>query len=350
MARRGERVRRRHRRRHGRARAPGAGGRRGARRRGHDAVDPLRRVRTRDRDPAAARDPFPHTFFDVVGFQRSLSRRNLGFVPKMWRARRGDRLLRRLRRRSSCSVGGYASMPAVFAARRLGSRSSSSSTTCARAGQPLAAAAAALRGRVPELAAARRDADRRPGRQAILDVDRGRDRARPRRARPAADRFVVAVMGGSQGSGVLNDAVADSSRARATTRLAIGRWRERFRRAELERRRAAACHQPIGYEPTCRSCTPPPTCSSGGAARAPCTRSPSPGPGDPRAVGRRGRGPPDAATSRGCPSAVPRPARRVRDRPARRRSNGCAATTRRRDASQARRRWASAPIGRIGRN
>ncbi len=32
--------------------------------------------------------PFPHVFDDVVGFQRSLSRRNVGFVPKMLRARR----------------------------------------------------------------------------------------------------------------------------------------------------------------------------------------------------------------------------------------------------------------------
>ena len=27
--------------------------------------------------------PYPATFYDVVGFQRSFSRRNLGFVPKM---------------------------------------------------------------------------------------------------------------------------------------------------------------------------------------------------------------------------------------------------------------------------
>ncbi|MEX2625265.1 MAG: glycosyltransferase, partial [Ilumatobacteraceae bacterium] len=31
---------------------------------------------------------FPHTFLDVVGFQRRLTRRNLGFVPKLLRARR----------------------------------------------------------------------------------------------------------------------------------------------------------------------------------------------------------------------------------------------------------------------
>ncbi|MGA9275754.1 UDP-N-acetylglucosamine--N-acetylmuramyl-(pentapeptide) pyrophosphoryl-undecaprenol N-acetylglucosamine transferase, partial [Ilumatobacter sp.] len=56
--------------------------------------------------------PFTHTFFDVVGFQRSLSRRNLGFVPKMLKARRAAMaLLRELRPRVVVSVGGYASMP-----------------------------------------------------------------------------------------------------------------------------------------------------------------------------------------------------------------------------------------------
>ena len=37
--------------------------------------------------------PFPYTFFDVVGFQRRLARSNVGFLPKMWRARRPLRLM-----------------------------------------------------------------------------------------------------------------------------------------------------------------------------------------------------------------------------------------------------------------
>ena len=61
--------------------------------------------------------PFPHTFFDVVGFQRRLTSRNLGFVPKLWRARRrAIRAFRTLQPKVVVSVGGYASMPAVFAA------------------------------------------------------------------------------------------------------------------------------------------------------------------------------------------------------------------------------------------
>ncbi len=63
---------------------------------------------------------YPHTMYDVVGFQRSFSRRNLGFVPKMLRARRAAiDLLRKLAPKVVVSVGGYASMPAVFAARKL---------------------------------------------------------------------------------------------------------------------------------------------------------------------------------------------------------------------------------------
>ena len=65
--------------------------------------------------------PYPHTFLDVVGAQRRLTRANLGFVPKMVRSTRtATRLLREWQPRVVVSVGGYASMPAVFAARRLG--------------------------------------------------------------------------------------------------------------------------------------------------------------------------------------------------------------------------------------
>ena len=50
-----------------------------------------------------------------------------------------------------------------------------------------------------------------PVRQSILDVDRDRDRDSPpaRALGLPADRFVIAVVGGSQGSGVLNAAVGE---------------------------------------------------------------------------------------------------------------------------------------------
>jgi UDP-N-acetylglucosamine--N-acetylmuramyl-(pentapeptide) pyrophosphoryl-undecaprenol N-acetylglucosamine transferase len=76
---------------------------------------------------------YPHTFLDVVGLQRNLSRRNLQFVPKLWRSTRAAReLLGRLRPRVVVNVGGYASFPATWAARRLDIPTSSSATTAGR--------------------------------------------------------------------------------------------------------------------------------------------------------------------------------------------------------------------------
>ncbi|MFM7489433.1 MAG: UDP-N-acetylglucosamine--N-acetylmuramyl-(pentapeptide) pyrophosphoryl-undecaprenol N-acetylglucosamine transferase, partial [Actinomycetota bacterium] len=64
----------------------------------------------------------PHTFFDVVGLQRSLDRMsdNIGFFPRLLAARRrAIAMFKADRPRVVVSVGGYASLPAVLAARRL---------------------------------------------------------------------------------------------------------------------------------------------------------------------------------------------------------------------------------------
>ena len=62
-----------------------------------------------------------------------------------------------------------------------------------------------------------------PVRRQILDVDRRRDRQAARRTLGLPDdRFVIAVMGGSQGSGVLNEAIWRFVAAhRADTGLAV---------------------------------------------------------------------------------------------------------------------------------
>jgi UDP-N-acetylglucosamine:LPS N-acetylglucosamine transferase len=155
--------------------------------------------------------PYPHTFLDVVGMQRSLSRRNLAFLPKLIGATRSARsLLRALQPRVVVSVGGYASMPAVLAARRFDvpvvvasfdRRPGRASALTAR----FAAATAVAFDGSPLPRAVVTGA---PVRRAIRDVDRvsGREDARAALAVPP-DRFLVAVTGGSQGSGALNDAI-----------------------------------------------------------------------------------------------------------------------------------------------
>ena len=155
--------------------------------------------------------PFPHTFVDVVGFQRRLDRRNLGFVPKMTSATRSMiRAFRDDRPRVVVSVGGYASMPSVFAADRLDIPIVvvSYDRTPGRASRLAARRAAACAVAFEGSPLPRAEVTGAPLRRAILDVDRVADRASARRALDLPDdRFVVAVMGGSLGSGPLNEAI-----------------------------------------------------------------------------------------------------------------------------------------------
>ena len=158
--------------------------------------------------------PYPHEFLDVVGAQRRLTRTNLGFVPKMVRSTRvAMRLLRQWQPRVVVSVGGYASMPSVFAARRLGIPVVvvSYDRTPGRASRLAARSAAACAVAFENSPLPRAELTGAPVRQSILDVDRSSSAARGR-ARDALgldpERFVIAVMGGSLGSGVLNDAIA----------------------------------------------------------------------------------------------------------------------------------------------
>jgi UDP-N-acetylglucosamine--N-acetylmuramyl-(pentapeptide) pyrophosphoryl-undecaprenol N-acetylglucosamine transferase len=155
-----------------------------------------------------------HTFLDVVGLQRRLTRRNLAFVPKLWRATRAARaLLANLRPRVVVSVGGYGSLPAVLAARRLHIPIVvvSYDHRPGRASQLAARWAAACAVAFPDSPLPRATLTGAPVRQAVLDVDRGpagRLAARAALGIPA-ERFLVAVIGGSLGSGLLNEAMLD---------------------------------------------------------------------------------------------------------------------------------------------
>jgi UDP-N-acetylglucosamine--N-acetylmuramyl-(pentapeptide) pyrophosphoryl-undecaprenol N-acetylglucosamine transferase len=199
---------------------------------------------------------FPFTLFDVVGFQRRLSSRNLAFLPKLWTARRrAIALLRELRPKVVVSVGGYASLPAVLAARALSvpvvvvSYDRFPGWASRLAARRAAACAVAF----PDSPLPRATVTGAPVRAAVLAVDRGRDRDDARRCLGLPlDRFVLAVMGGSQGSGVLNAAVAEIVKDHADDRgLAIRHVAgERFvgDASAVRDGHDGVMYQPIGYE------------------------------------------------------------------------------------------------------
>lgn len=158
---------------------------------------------------------FPHEFFDVVGLKREISvsalRNNATFVPRMLRARRrAISYMRQDRPQVVISVGGYASLPAVLAARACDipvvvvsydRRPGRSSQWAARFAARSAVA-------YPESSLPRAVWTGAPVRRSIRLLDRqaGRGRARQRWG-ISDDVFLVGVVGGSLGSGVLNDTI-----------------------------------------------------------------------------------------------------------------------------------------------
>jgi UDP-N-acetylglucosamine--N-acetylmuramyl-(pentapeptide) pyrophosphoryl-undecaprenol N-acetylglucosamine transferase len=204
--------------------------------------------------------PFPHTFLDVVGLQRELNlanvRRNAAMVPKLTVATRAAiRLLRELHPAVVVSVGGYASLPAVLAARRLAIPIVvvSYDRTPGRASALTARIAAVSAVAYADSRLPRAVVTGAPLRRRILAADRGRDRAPARdRLGLPADRFVVAVTGGSQGSAALNDAVARFVEDHAddtglAVRQVVG---DRFLPHAAPGRDggAGALHQVVGYD------------------------------------------------------------------------------------------------------
>ena len=181
----------------------------------------------------------------------------------------GRRLGRRLRQPAAVLAARCGGMPVVVVSYDRTPGRASRSRPARRRRRPSPSPTRRCRGRRDRRARAPADPRRRP--------------SGPRRPRAAlglpADRFVVVVTGGSQGSGVLNAAVAATSPATPTTagwpcaRSSASasspppaRPRRLDRRAPPGRR----LRRPLEL------CTPPPTCSSGGAGPAPWPRWPSP--------------------------------------------------------------------------
>ena len=158
---------------------------------------------------------YPHTLLPVTGLKRSLSpsavAANVGMASRLAAARRRcTSLLRELRPDVVVSVGGYGSLAAMSAARRLGIRtvvvSYDSRPGLATRRQARHADTVTVADPTSPLDPA--TVTGAPVRRVIRQLDRGAERARSRQllGLPAAG-FVVGVVGGSLGSAVLNDAV-----------------------------------------------------------------------------------------------------------------------------------------------
>jgi len=155
---------------------------------------------------------YGYTLLDVVGLQRALTRRNLAVAPKLLRStRRAVGVLRELRPSVVVNVGGYASLPATLAARRLhvpvvvvsyDLRPGLASKLAARSAAAVAAA-------FPDSPLPRAHLTGAPIRPEIIAVDRSRDREAARTALDIPlDRRVITVFGGSLGARAVNEAVA----------------------------------------------------------------------------------------------------------------------------------------------
>jgi UDP-N-acetylglucosamine--N-acetylmuramyl-(pentapeptide) pyrophosphoryl-undecaprenol N-acetylglucosamine transferase len=158
------------------------------------------------------------SLFDVRGIARSMSPSNLpAFYNLLAGIRRADRLFRRIEPSVVVSVGGYASVPAVVAAKvqRIPVLVVSYDVVPGKASRLAARLATASAVAFESSSLPRKVVTGVPLRLAILAVDRDRDRvgARLELGLPP-DRFTVVIVGGSLGSGALNTVARDLVAAR----------------------------------------------------------------------------------------------------------------------------------------
>lgn len=149
------------------------------------------------------------TLHDVHGFQRRLSPANVGAAGRLLAATVGEwRAFGRQRPAAVVSVGGYASVPAVLAARlrRVPIVVVSYDAVPGRASLLAARLAAATAVAFPSSPLPRGVVTGAPVRPEVLAIDPDRDRLGARAALGLpAERFTLLVVGGSLGSGALND-------------------------------------------------------------------------------------------------------------------------------------------------
>ena len=158
---------------------------------------------------------YPYTLLPVTGLRRSAMppaiAANMGMVLRQFAARRRCiALLRELRPDVVVSVGGYGSLAAMHAARRLGIRTVvvSYDSRPGLATRRQAAHASTVTVADPTSPLVGAVVTGAPVRRAIRLLDRTAERDRSRRLLGLPrDAFVVGVIGGSLGSGILNDTV-----------------------------------------------------------------------------------------------------------------------------------------------
>jgi undecaprenyldiphospho-muramoylpentapeptide beta-N-acetylglucosaminyltransferase len=162
--------------------------------------------------------PYAHTLLDISGLQRSFSgaaiRRNLALPLRLLRSiRAAHRLLDELQPAVVVNVGGYASFPATWAARR--SRIPYVVVSYDRrpglVSRLMARRAAACAVAFPGSALPHAELTGAPVRQELVQLDRASRRASARQQLGLpSDRFVVAVVCGSLGAAAVNRVVVDA--------------------------------------------------------------------------------------------------------------------------------------------
>jgi len=152
---------------------------------------------------------FSISLFDTRGVRRSLSPSNVPSLVNLVAAvRRAVRLFRRIEPAVVVSVGGYASVPAVAAARmrRVPILVVSYDAVPGRASRLAARMATASAVAFESSPLPRKVVTGAPLRPEILATEPARDQPRARAVLGLpADRFTLLVVGGSLGSGALND-------------------------------------------------------------------------------------------------------------------------------------------------